>query len=311
MHNLHASELHVISVISNPVRYKSRVRLFKEFQARMAIEGVDLWVCEATFGDRPHDVTDPDNPRHIQVRCDQELWLKEALINRAVSMLPRNWKYVAWVDADIDFYNKNWALETLHQLQHYSVVQPFSHAIDLGPHGEVLQVHKSFGHCHSLGHKLNVQKSAKYGDPPFFHPGYAFAWRREAWETVGGMMDFAICGSGDHHMACSLLGEAKQSMPGGLHANYYRRVYDWQDRALKLNKNIGYTPGTVLHHFHGKKADRGYQSRWGILQENAFDPDRDIIRDWQGLPNLAGNKLKLRDDLRNYFRSRSEDSIIV
>ena len=31
---------------------------------------------------------------------------------------------------------------------------------------------------------------------------------------------------------------------------------DWQDRALKLRRNLGFVPGTVLHHWHGKKVNR-------------------------------------------------------
>jgi hypothetical protein len=306
---MHKSELHVISVISNPVMFRSRLRLFREYYQRMLDMGIDVWVAEAVTGERPFEITNDTNPRHIQVRCDDDIWLKEALINRAVQQLPRNWKYVAWVDADIEFYNKEWVMDTIHQLQHHAVVQPFSHAIDLGPKGEVLQTHQSFGYCHAQGHKLNVVAAGRQGYPPFFHPGYAFAWRRDAWETVGGLIDYAICGAGDHHMSCALLGEAKQSIPGHLHENYYKMIYQWQERALKLKMNIGFVPGTIMHHFHGSKADRGYQSRWEILQKHKYDPQADIMRDWQGMPVLSGNKNGLRDDMRKYFRQRNEDNL--
>jgi hypothetical protein len=35
---------------------------------------------------------------------------------------------------------------------------------------------------------------------------------------------------------------------------------------------------------------------------------RDIKRDWQGLWQLTDRKIRLRDELRAYFRSRDEDS---
>jgi hypothetical protein len=47
--------------------------------------------------------------------------------------------------------------------------------------------------------------------------------------------------------------------------------------------------------------------RWQILRDNNFNPNTDVSYDWQGLPQLNGNKPKLRDDLRRYFRSRDED----
>jgi hypothetical protein len=42
-------------------------------------------------------------------------------------------------------------MDTLNALQHHPVVQPFSHVIDLGPHGEALETHKGFAYCHLQG----------------------------------------------------------------------------------------------------------------------------------------------------------------
>ena len=67
-------------------------------------------------------------------------------------------------------------------------------------------------------------------------------------------------------------------------------------------------PGTVDHAFHGTKVNRRYVERWGILKRHGYDPLADIKRDWQGLLQLTGNKPKLRDDLRIYFRQRDEDA---
>jgi hypothetical protein len=50
-----------------------------------------------------------------------------------------------------------------------------------------------------------------------------------------------------------------------------------------------------------------YCDRWKILRDNDYDPSTDIVRDWQGVWQLAGNKPRLRDDIRAYFRTRNED----
>jgi len=44
-----------------------------------------------------------------------------------------------------------------------------------------------------------------------------------------------------------------------------------------------------------------------VLQKHDFDPATDLMRDWQGIWRWTGNKPKLRDDVMNYFVSRSED----
>jgi len=68
-------------------------------------------------------------------------------------------------------------------------------------------------------------------------------------------------------------------------------------------------PGTIMHHWHGPKAARGYATRWQIMTDNQYDPHTDLKKDWQGVIRLTDKKPKLRDDCRAYFRRRNEDSI--
>jgi hypothetical protein len=315
-------DFYVIAVITNPERFKTRPRLFKEFMARMDRYGVKLYIVEGAFGDRNYEITDPKNPRHIRVQTDSEIWHKENLINIGISRLPPNWKYVAWIDGDIDFMHPNWMLETVHELQHHPVVQLFEDAIDLGPNHEILSTYKSFAYCYK--NNLPVKKPSKmitdtdagyyyYGSESspgtYWHPGYAWAATREAINTVGGLFDLAIVGAGDHHMACALIGQGERSIPRGVHPNYRKYVMAWQTRALRLHKNIGYVKGTIYHYWHGKKKDRRYKDRWQILIDNKFNPSTDIHKDWQGIWALYPGHDKLRDEIRQYFQSRNEDSI--
>jgi hypothetical protein len=72
---------------------------------------------------------------------------------------------------------------------------------------------------------------------------------------------------------------------------------------------VGYVKGTILHFWHGKKANRKYRERWQILLENDYQPSRDLYKDWQGLITFYEGNYKLRDDLVDYFHQRNEDSI--
>lgn len=309
-----AKDLHVISVISNPVRYQSRVRLFKEFLERMETSGATHWIVEAVFGERDATIVNPDCPRHIQVRCDHELWLKENLINVGASFLPADAKYIMWLDGDVKFERTDWARETVEALQHYDVVQPFSNVIDYGPHTEILQVHKSFAYCYVKGAALgpeNKPMNHKYGGP-YWHCGFSWAYRASAWNSMGGMIDRAICGAGDHHMALAMIGQSKLSLPGGIHENYRHMIKTWEDRATAvIKRNIGYVPGTIHHHYHGKKEDRKYNERWDYLTANHYDPYTDVSMDRHGvlqwaLPNQERG-WAMRDGMRQYFRERRED----
>lgn len=296
-------DLHVIAVISNPCRYRSRYELYRRFEQSVRASGAQLWTVEAAFGKRPFAVTDPANPQHLQVRTRCELWHKENLINLGIARLPHDWEYVAWVDADVSFARPDWVEETVHQLQHHPIVQMFSIAQDLSPAYEPFQTHKGF--CYSYHKKLKGG-----GAYEFWHPGFAWAARRDTIDALGRLMDWAILGAADHHMALALIGEAKRSMPGGLSRTYTDWVYMWQDRAERyVQRNIGYVEGLLLHYWHGKKCDRRYVERWDVLVKNKFDPLLDLKRDSQGLYQLTDHSVKLRDQIRLYFRQRNEDSI--
>ena len=301
-------ELHVILVLSNPVMFKSRLQLFKDTVERMQkTAGVQLYIAELAFGHRPFEVTNAANPRHIQVRGTDEVWLKENLINIALSRLPPEAKYIGWVDGDVDFVDPHWALESVHALQHYKVIQPWQNAVDLGPNGEHLELHKSF--CYQYVRGALKKGKLSYGGE-FGHPGYAWCARRETLNQLGGLIDWAILGSADHHMAMAFVGDIETSINQQMGASYHRKADIWQKRAFDVvQHDIGALKGTLLHHFHGKKKNRKYVERWQILIDNQYDPDVDIVHDVQGVIHLRGNKPKLRDDLRAYFRVRDEDSI--
>jgi hypothetical protein len=316
-------DLYVISVMTNPERFKTRPRY-----------NVKLYIVEGAFGERDFEVTEENNPFHIQVRTNSEIWHKENLINIGISRLPKDWKYVAWIDADIDFVRPDWVKETVHELQHTPVVQMFENALDMGPDHEVMTLFKSFAYCYkkdlprksnskpidltNIDNNVPVPQITKPGPyeivgmsspGTYWHPGYAWAATREAIDTLGGLFDIGIVGAGDHHMACCLIGEGSKSIPQSLHANYKAMVLAWEKRAMRLHKNIGYVKGTIYHFWHGKKSNRKYKERWEILFEHNFDPISDIHRDWQGVLTLHPSNIGLRDDIRKYFQERNEDSI--
>lgn len=267
----------------------------------------------------------------VQLRTDCEMWHKENILNRVISTFPPGWKYGAVVDGDFSFTRHDWALEAIHLLQHYDFVQLFSTYADLSSEHDPWRLQRSFAwnYLHQqefrdiLEGKSKKKLDMHYGGKmlskpltevfPFGAPpgatGGAWAFRRSAFDTVGGLLDICILGSGDWHMAFGLVqatnvaAEMKRCTKP-----YIQSVLSWQHRAEKLTKNVGCVQGHAIHHFHGSKKQRAYGERWGILQSHNFDPTMDLTRDWQGVWRWTGNKPGLRDDVRRYFQSRSEDN---
>ena len=322
--------LHVVAVYSNPRRYASRERLARAFIAHMVASGVRLTFVEHAFGERPYVFHAESSWNLVQVRggANQELWIKEALQKIGVRTLPADWRYLALIDADIAFTAPDWAAETVHMLQHNRVGQPWSHSVDLGPHGEVLRnewgndADRSFSAAWIAGDVAMAE--ADYTRCPSRalltrtdatardrrqHYGYAWAFRREAWDGIGGLPDWLVTGSADYHAALAFAGKMDRSeayiSPGAT-----RRLREfWQRCDAHVRQDIGVVPGTILHGFHGAKRNRVYLSRRDILVESQFDPDTDLTTDWQGIPSLAGDNRKLRDGLRRLMVVRNEDSV--
>lgn len=311
----------VVTVINNPCRFKKRIQLFREFTKRMNEYNVNLCVVEAVYGERKSEIKDIKADIKVSLKATTILWKKENLINIGISRLPQDWKYVAWIDSDIDFVRKDWVKETIHQLQIHHVVQMFEDIADLGPNGEIMKTSKSFMYCYKndipriTSNKKSgeshyyYQPSSKPSKGSYWHPGYCWAATRHAINTFGGLFELGIVGAGDHHMACSLIGEYQFSVPNELSEDYRGHLYIWQERALRLHKNVGYVNGTIFHYFHGKKVNRNYNGRWEVLLSNDYKPSFDIYKDSQGLLVFHEGKSKLRDDIIKYFNSRNEDSI--
>ena len=322
-----AQTLHVAAAYINPVRWASRRELMNDFREHMsASANVTLHAGELAYGDRPFEVTG-DDPNDVQLRTSHELWHKENVLNLVVQRFPSDWRYGAVIDADFHMTRQDWALEAIHQLQHYDFVQLFSSYSDLSAEHRPFRIMASFAYNYARGAANSSYRAALraaaaspygyYGGRPgaanaawpVGATGGAWAFRRSAFDAVGGLLDTCILGSADWHMAFGLA----QAVDAAAELKWCSKAYlesvlRWQARAAVIKQNIGYVENHAIHYFHGSKTSRAYGSRWRVLRDNDYDPRTDISRDWQGVYQLNGNKPQLRDQIRAYFRDRNEDS---
>jgi hypothetical protein len=237
--------LYVVAPIINPSRYRARYSLYRDFEKYITNAGAILYTVEAAYGDRDCEVTDAANQRHIRLRTNHEVWHKENLINIGVSRLPSDWKYVAWIDADVQFARPDIIAETIQQLQHFSVVQMFAQSTDLGPRHEPLRSLDGF--VAQWTRHSGSRRPSDMERYSLWHPGYAWACRRDAWDHLGGLIDFAIVGSADRYMACALIGDIARSLSADMVRDcptYTDWCLEWQARAeTYIKRNIGFVDG--------------------------------------------------------------------
>lgn len=318
---------YVVTPISNPARYKRRYELYWRFKEMCEDAGVKLITVEQAFGHRPFMVTEEGNPFHVRVRSHEELWLKENMINlgiqRACHVDPKA-REVCWIDADCFpvVPAVHWFEETWHQLQHYEFVQMWEYLINFGPQDQpVSQPQMSFMATYAAaGHQVVKGKNVKHtlaghsGMITLGRPGLAWAANIDAINRVGGLIDFCILGSGDWHMAHGLVGAMEQwSGEFDKLSEYSKALLEWQEKAERwIKRDVGFVPVTVGHWWHGNKVNREYDKRGSILIANGYNRHTDIKYDAQGLLQLEthdARQIRLRDQIRSYFKRRNEDSI--
>jgi len=297
------NKLHVIMVISNPCLFAKRYILAKEFIKRMDDEDdVVLYVVELTYDKQRFIITDKNNKRHLQINTKTPLWHKENMINVGVNkLLPKNWKAFAWIDGDIEFESATWAKDALKILNgHKDVVQLYSHCIDMNKNGYTMRVFNSFGYQFERKHQYVSN------GPDFWHPGFAWACTRKAFDKMGGLYESAILGSGDNIMSMSFIGCGLKAINSESTDNYKESIVDFQKKVQKLR--LGYVPGVIRHYYHGSKKNRQYSERWQILIKHSYSPELHVSSNSDGI--LVPTKdcpSELLDDILKYFKERNED----
>jgi hypothetical protein len=292
--------LHVIMVISNPCQFASRFILAKEFIYRMKRESnVILYIVEMTYGDQKYHLTSSTNPKHLQINAVHPLWHKENMVNMGVRLLPSNWKAFAWIDADVEFENPSFALDTLKVLNGCcDVVQLFSHCLDMNKQEGTMNTWSGFGYNHCKN------KEYKNKGKDLWHPGYAWAITRKAYQKMGGLYECSILGSGDHNMAFSFIGHGLKSLNERVTPEYKNSILKFQN---KTSVRLGYVPGVIRHYYHGTKQNRKYSERWTILVKHNYNPESHIKADGGVIVPTDTFPVGLLEDILNYFKERNED----
>ena len=310
-----AEKLYVVATLFNPWDYQTIIANFERFAAQMeANPDVVLIKVEVAFADRPFVVTDARDERCLQLRTRSALWHKESALNLGRQHVQRTFpgaEKIAFVDADVEFLRADWAKRVLLSLDHHDVIQPWSEAIYAGPESDLAGIVTSFMFQYCSGVKWSGHPP-KYGT--MWHPGFAWAWRLDALDRVGGLLDINIVGGGDLEMALALIGLVDEALlhqnitPGDLPV-YEAALRAWEKRAeAVIRRNVGFVPGMIRHHHHGHQQGRQYESRYAIPLRHDYNPAEDIVRSGHGLYEWAPHVVGLRHDVRGMFARRNDDA---
>ena len=292
---------------------------FRSFIKPFLSHGVRLYVAEVKLEGNTELSPIPYWDRHSEEQYVEYLHLRTRSVIghyiNAMNLLMQLTKedHIVFLDTDIIFTNPNWIYDTCKALDRFDVVQMFSHIEYLGPSYQPIGLTKEgyyyqYRRDGKITGGITFKKDNRIPDNKIAPPGGATAWRREALNKVGGLIDWCIMGSSDFHMAAALLGGLTKALQTEQFSSDYTRVCgEWQDRAVKLNGNVGYVPGLVYHLWHGHPLTRKFIRHKTPLYEYAFSPSRDLIRNTQGVYELSDRSIDLKNAIYDFFKTRNED----
>jgi hypothetical protein len=276
----------IISCYFNPLGSEYRKKAFDIFYN--SIKHLNHRVVECVIGDSKPQLIANDSISHVHTR--DLLWHKETLLNNLVKTLPKKFKYVLWVDADVIFTNKNWMLDAAKELSGGSkIVQLFEYCVHLNKdeqnpkspldktdreyanHSTFRRedLWKSFAAVHNQKEVFNQSRSPIYN--VHGHVGFAWGARRSLLEQVP-LYDKALIGGADHiiaHAAAGHIDYGAFQCPK-LHPCIEKSftddlgpILDWSRKFMSAvsYKGLGFVKGDLYHIWHGDVDKRDYFQR--------------------------------------------------
>lgn len=304
--------LYIVISVFSPYGRDIRTKLAQEFIHRIEKlqeqgEPVQICVIELLYKEQNNFLNVSNSKFHLQIQYKHNIYLfnKENLINVGIkNLLPSNWKWMAWIDADIEMTDSNWVRKTiqLFKLGNYDILQLFSICRYLS--SENIPIEYFYSSIRLL-HSPILLKDKKYR-----HPGFAWACSRKAYEEMNGLFEYAIVGGGDFIMEACFTNRfhliEKKFKENQYFLNEIRQFYE-----KVKHFSIYYLNTIIQHYYHGERKNRMYVDRNEIILKYQFYPKKDMIRPFENLgfhilvPTMEFYEL-IESKINSYFQSRKE-----
>ena len=282
-----SKDMAICLIIFNPMKSKRIIMNYLYTVNKFKLEKLPFFTLEMVFKGREHEIPDA-----FHVRCDSIMFHKERMCRVLETMIPKKYKKLAFVDADLLFKNKNWYSETSKLLDTHDVVQPFEKCnwLDL-TYTSITQ----------------TRPCALFMEGPTldwrYHPGFAWAFRREWYKQVG-FFDWSVSGSGD---TLSVAAWLRKKFPPGFKSLPVCQADAFKDFLKLPAPRITYTKGEIDHLYHGSKVNRQYVERHALIT-TPHDIRKIIKINSDGMYEWINPQI-WNPILLMYFRNRHDDDL--
>ncbi len=296
-------DLAVVCCYFNHSNYKTKYNNFIKFYKEISLYIDKVLVVELVKPDSVYTL--PEEVDSLKVESTSNLWLKENLLNIGISrLIDSNYKYIAWLDADVVFQDSFWVKDAINNLQNNNLCQLFSRAINVHSNGSHTNHSGCVRYWEETGNILPISS--------VYHTGYAWASRSDCLSSCG-LYDKAIIGGGDSlcwlgsfNNSLSLFEVMTQHPLGRLElSSVLMDYFDWSEKwSNVIQSKVSCIYSQVKSLAHSTNKNKKYISRYNILDKHNFNPKKDCFYH-NGILDIKNKELSL--EIKKYFDFIRED----
>jgi hypothetical protein len=287
----------------NPARFRRTLNNACYIIKILREKKIPCYVAECVFNDEKPQIAGAD----LVVRSNSYMFYKEQLINKLEKIVPENYTKLVALDGDIMFDCPDWIDQISVALDKCDVIQPFLKACWLTPDNKRVRSWK-YGQSYALLKNIEITKQNLHE----YHPGFAWAFRRDVFRKLGGLYPNAIIGSGDSLFTFCFY---KNGIPdfwmaenrnGGALKAVLENWPEYHANFKRVNPKLGHLTIKCLHLFHGLMQNLQYNTRYNDFLKHGFESwTTGITYNKDGITEFTDPKQ--RNALLEFFKSRNED----
>lgn len=292
-------DMHAVIAYFSPVGFTRPLANLQTVVRDLLAADIPVTVAEAVMpGAEP--LVLPEGVQHLQWDTESVLFLKENLFNLSIPYIDE--PKILQLDGDVRFLSRQWWDRTSEALDSVDIVQPFDVCWWLGPRGGVHHEKRSI---------VEAFPANIWPDLRQYHPGFAWAFRRDFLDRIGGIYELHAVGGGDTALAFAIAPQQPSARTLGHWVRLENLFHEtgtfkaWMARVRARPFAVDYLRSSPLVHlFHGTRERRRYDDR-SVFLPGLVSGEYPIRRRADGLIEWIDPQHSER--VLEYFRSREED----
>lgn len=279
------------------VNWKKPLKNYEKVFLKLKKAGIPVKTISVLFPNQEEHFYKFDYVYHT----DSILFYKENLYNIIFNNLKNSYNKFCFLDADVLFDNPNWYDKTSALLDFFDAVQPFDVAKWFRKNDKTAEVGMiSSSYC------LYTKKTFFQ---PNYHPGFSWAFKKDAFEKIKGFYDYSFIGEGDLCFLNSFIKEEKEKidLPITSSNTYKNYAKNLKHNNLKIGLVLD---NTAYHLYHGSYKNRKYEERKNSIENSISvfsNPKKYMYHDFRGVLRWKEPE-RYNNQIVNWFLSREEDN---